>query len=80
MSHFNAGVYLTNTVFSTNTVFCCLNNVMYVFTQDILNHVMEDLDNFISLLKSKTTAWNELEKKRKKSKRKKHDGKVIPYN
>ena len=44
--------------------------------QDILNHVIEDLDEFIRLLKSKAAAWNELEKKKKKSKRKKHDGKL----
>jgi hypothetical protein len=42
--------------------------------QDILNHVMEDLDNFKFILKSKAAAWADLEKKRKKSRRKKHDG------
>lgn len=42
--------------------------------QDILNHVIDDLDDFIRLLKTTTAAWNELEKKKKKSKRKKHDG------
>ena len=45
-----------------------------VWLQDILNHVIEDLDNFIRVLKSKAAAWNELERKKKKSKRKKHDG------
>ena len=36
--------------------------------------MIEDLDDFIRVLKSKAVAWNELEKKKKKSKRKKHDG------
>ena len=49
----------------------------FLFIQDILNHVMEDLDNFKFILKSKAAAWTELEKKRKKSKRKKHDGNYI---
>ncbi|CAI8029605.1 Epidermal growth factor receptor kinase substrate 8 [Geodia barretti] len=40
---------------------------------DILNHVMEDLDDFKYILKSKAAAWADLEKKRKKSRRKKHD-------
>ena len=44
--------------------------------QDILNHVIEDLEGFIHLLKTKAAAWTELEKKKKKSKRRKHDGKI----
>ena len=47
---------------------------IFLHLQDILNHVIEDLDEFIKLLKTKTAAWNELEKKKKKSRRKKHDG------
>ena len=47
---------------------------IFIHLQDILNHVIEDLDEFIKLLKTKTAAWNELEKKKKKSRRKKHDG------
>ncbi len=43
-------------------------------TQDMLNHVFDDLEAFMKLLKDKSTAWNELEKRKKKSKRKKHDG------
>ena len=42
--------------------------------QDILNHVFDDLEAFIMLLKQKAAAWSELERKMKKSKRKKHDG------
>ena len=45
--------------------------------QDILNHVIEDLDDFIRMLKNKAAAWNELEKKKKRSKRKKHDGEMV---
>ncbi|CAI8029603.1 Epidermal growth factor receptor kinase substrate 8-like protein 1 [Geodia barretti] len=43
---------------------------------DILNHVMEDLDDFKYILKSKAAAWADLEKKRKKSRRKKHDAAI----
>ena len=42
--------------------------------QDILNHVFDDMERFMKLLKDKSAAWNDLEKKMKKSKRKKHDG------
>ena len=42
--------------------------------QDILNHVIDDLEEFMRYVKDKAAAWNELEKRSKKSKRKKHDG------
>ena len=42
--------------------------------QDILNHVLDDLERFMSTLKAKAAAWAELEKKSKKSRRKKNDG------
>lgn len=40
---------------------------------DILNHVLDDLESFMSTLKDKASAWAELEKKGKKSRRKKND-------
>ena len=36
---------------------------------------MDDLESFMSELKNKAAAWAELEKKSKKSRRKKNDGK-----
>ena len=51
--------------------------MVYCYMQDILNHVMEDLDDFKYILKSKAAAWADLEKKRKKSRRKKHDGNYV---
>lgn len=42
--------------------------------QDILNHVFDDLERFMQLLKDKAAAWTELERKSQKSRRKKHDG------
>lgn len=44
-----------------------------------MNHIFHDLDSFINLLKSKAAAWTELEKKRKKSKRKKQDGMYVGH-
>ena len=56
-------------------VLCIIMMRVYVTAlQDILNHVIEDLENFLQVLKRKAAAWSELEKKKKKSKRKKHDG------
>ena len=49
-------------------------NTPIFLPKDILNHVFHDLDGFMGLLTSKAAAWVELEKKKKKSKRKKHDG------
>ena len=37
--------------------------------------MFDDMERFMKLLKEKAAAWSELEKKKKKSKRKKHDGK-----
>lgn len=37
--------------------------------------MLDDLENFMSTLKAKAAAWAELEKKSKKSRRKKNDGK-----
>lgn len=41
--------------------------------------MLDDLGSFISSLKEKAAAWVELEKKSKKSRRKKHDGKNSLY-
>ena len=44
-------------------------------TQDITNHVIDDLESFMLRIRSTTYAWNELEKiKGQKSRRKKQAG------
>ena len=42
--------------------------------QDILNHLMDDLEDFIASVRERAAAWQELEKKKKKSKKRKGDG------
>ena len=50
-------------------VIACLN------FQDIVNHVIDDLDEFMERIRVITAAWNDLEKlKGQKSKRKKQAG------
>lgn len=49
-------------------------NGFWLCKQDILNHVFDDLEAFMQLLKEKATAWTELERKSQKSRRKKNDG------
>ena len=46
----------------------------------MLNHVLDDLEGFKQLLKDTAAAWTELEKKSKKSRRKKNDGIRQYYN
>lgn len=61
-------------------VVCTVNSVTVVLLghlQDILNHVFDDLEGFKRMLKEKAVAWNDLEKKMKKLKRKRNDGKKV---
>lgn len=47
--------------------------------QDIINHVIDDLEGFMQRIRATTIAWNELEKiKGQKSRRKKQAGKSLP--
>ena len=48
--------------------------VLLFVLQDILNHVLQDLEEFMKELKDKSAAWAELEKISKRSKKKKAEG------
>lgn len=51
------------------------NNCISNFPQDIVNHVIDDLDEFMERIRVTTAAWNDLEKRKgQKSKRKKQAG------
>lgn len=40
----------------------------------MLNHLMDDLEDFITSVRERAAAWQELEKKKKKSKKRSGDG------
>ena len=48
--------------------------VLTFVLQDILNHVLQDLEEFMKELKDKSAAWAELEKISKRPKKKKAEG------
>ena len=40
----------------------------------MLNHLMDDLEDFIASVRERAAAWQELEKKKKKSKKRSGEG------